>query len=163
MPSVMNPFAGLQQGPTAAGTQDAADMDTTLAQTLQLMSGVGRDKEGVDADTAEAMGEEVMKKMMSEFEKMGEKVHCQPTACQARTPTPLSHLPLHCHQEDFQTIVDGMMKQLLSKDVMYMPMKQICDAVCRCRTHTHATHNANSSNGNLTCLHWGVANSSQSG
>lgn len=108
MPSVMNPFAGLQQGPTAAGTQDAADMDTTLAQTLQLMSGVGRDKEGVDADTAEAMGEEVMKKMMSEFEKMGEKVHCQPTACQARTSTPISlalalppgGLSNHCRRHD---------------------------------------------------------------
>ena len=32
-------------------------------------------------------------------------------------------------QEDFNGIVDNMMKQLLSKDVMYVPMKQICEKV----------------------------------
>lgn len=39
----------------------------------------------------------------------------------------------HAHtvrrQEDFQSVIDNMMKQLLSKDIMYMPMKQICDKV----------------------------------
>jgi hypothetical protein len=32
-------------------------------------------------------------------------------------------------QSDFQDLVDGMMQQLLSKDVMYDPMKQICERV----------------------------------
>lgn len=36
-----------------------------------------------------------------------------------------------CAQEDFQSVIDNMMKQLLSKDIMYMPMKQICDKVRR--------------------------------
>ena len=48
------------------------------------------------------MGEDMMQKMMQEFEKLGEK-------------------------EDFQQVVDGMMRQLLSKEVMYDPMKQITE------------------------------------
>lgn len=32
-------------------------------------------------------------------------------------------------QNDFQDLVDGMMQQLLSKDIMYEPMKQICERV----------------------------------
>ena len=40
--------------------------------------------------------------MMAQFEKLGEK-------------------------EDFQNVIDGMMRQLMSKDVMYQPVKQICD------------------------------------
>lgn len=34
-------------------------------------------------------------------------------------------------QSDFQDLVDGMMQQLLSKDVMYDPMLQICERVSR--------------------------------
>ena len=45
-----------------------------------------------------------MKKMMEDFEKMGEK-------------------------QDFNSVIDGMMKQLLSKDVMYTPMTMICEKV----------------------------------
>lgn len=41
---------------------------------------------------------------MSEFEKMGQK-------------------------EDFQGVIDNMMRQLLSKDVMYTPIKEICEKV----------------------------------
>jgi hypothetical protein len=43
-----------------------------------------------------------MKSMMEEFERLGQK-------------------------EDFDDVVEGMTKQLLSKDIMYEPMKQICD------------------------------------
>ena len=49
----------------------------------QLLAGASRDKEGVDPATAEAMGEEVMKKMMSQFEAMGEKVRQCVRACVA--------------------------------------------------------------------------------
>lgn len=55
------------------------------------------------ADT-ESMAEEVMKKMMEEFSTMG-------------------------HKDDFNSTIEGMMKQLLAKDVMYIPMKQICEKV----------------------------------
>ena len=43
-----------------------------------------------------------MTNMIGEFEKLGEK-------------------------EDFNTVVDGMMRQLLDKELMYVPMKQVCD------------------------------------
>ena len=41
-----------------------------------------------------------MNNMIAEFERLGEK-------------------------EDFQVAIDGMMRQLLSKDLMYEPMKQV--------------------------------------
>eukprot|EP00588_Corethron_pennatum_P010359 CAMPEP_0194266296 /NCGR_PEP_ID=MMETSP0169-20130528/1251_1 /TAXON_ID=218684 /ORGANISM="Corethron pennatum, Strain L29A3" /LENGTH=315 /DNA_ID=CAMNT_0039006947 /DNA_START=93 /DNA_END=1037 /DNA_ORIENTATION=+ len=47
-------------------------------------------------------GEELMESFMQEFEKMGEK-------------------------EDFDGVVDGMMNQLLAKDLMYEPMKQVTE------------------------------------
>jgi hypothetical protein len=50
------------------------------------------------------MAEEVMKKMMDEFSAMG-------------------------HKDDFNASIENMMKQLLAKDVMYTPMKQICEKV----------------------------------
>jgi hypothetical protein len=30
-------------------------------------------------------------------------------------------------KDDFESFMGGMMKQLLSKDVMYTPLKQVCD------------------------------------
>ena len=52
-----------------------------------------------------------MKKMMEEFSTMG-------------------------HKDDFNSTIEGMMKQLLAKDVMYIPMKQICEKVwAHCVSH----------------------------
>lgn len=42
-------------------------------------------------------------------------------------------------QEDFQSVIDNMMKQLLSKDIMYLPMKQICEKVCALRVLDNCT------------------------
>lgn len=78
------------------------DVDVGVARTLQGMARAAEDMEGVEAAKAEEMGEDMMQDMMKEFEKMGEK-------------------------KDFAGIVDGMMQQLLSKEVMYEPMKQICE------------------------------------
>jgi hypothetical protein len=50
------------------------------------------------------MSEDVINRMMEEFEQMGRK-------------------------EDFNSSLEGMMKQLLAKDLMYLPMKQICEKV----------------------------------
>jgi len=58
--------------------------------------------EGADAGQAEQMGEEIMQQMMKQFEQMGNK-------------------------EDFQQVIDGMMNQMLSKEVMYTPFKQVCE------------------------------------
>ena len=87
-----DPFAALHQG--------GNPMDKSVASTLKMMSEASSDMEGMDTASAEQMGEDIMKKMMGEFEKLGEK-------------------------QDFQEIIDGMMRQLLSKEVMYEPMKEI--------------------------------------
>ena len=87
-----DPFAALHQGGNPMGK--------SVASTLKMMSEASSDMEGMDTGSAEQMGEDIMKKMMGEFEKLGEK-------------------------QDFQEIIDGMMRQLLSKEVMYEPMKEI--------------------------------------
>ncbi|KAE8906291.1 hypothetical protein PF005_g19963 [Phytophthora fragariae] len=78
------------------------DVNAGVAKTLQNMAKAAEDMEGVGTAQVEAMGEYMMAEMMKKFEEMGEK-------------------------NDFQDMVDGMMQQLLSKDVMYDPMKQICE------------------------------------
>uniref|UniRef100_A0A7S1CAN0 Peroxin-19 n=1 Tax=Bicosoecida sp. CB-2014 TaxID=1486930 RepID=A0A7S1CAN0_9STRA len=98
---VLNPFAAA----AAAGGLGAPPpnaVDKSVAQTLEMMSGMAQTNEGIDPAATEAMGEDVMKSMMEQFERMGEK-------------------------EDFQSIVDNMMRQMLSKEIMYVPMKQIAE------------------------------------
>ncbi|RLN67758.1 hypothetical protein BBJ28_00015516 [Nothophytophthora sp. Chile5] len=80
------------------------DVNAGVAKTLQNMAKAAEDMEGMGTAQVENMGEEMMSEMMKKFEEMGEK-------------------------SDFQDLVDGMMQQLLSKDVMYDPMKQICERV----------------------------------
>merc|ERR1719198_212318 len=58
--------------------------------------------EGMSSTQVEGFGEEMMNNMMAEFEKLGEK-------------------------EDFNQVVDGMMRQLLSKELMYEPVKSVCE------------------------------------
>ncbi|KAF1328761.1 Peroxin 19-1, partial [Globisporangium splendens] len=81
---------------------DDDDVSIGVAKTLQNMAKAAEDMEGMESAKLEEMGEEMMEEMMKKFESMGEK-------------------------SDFQDLVDGMMQQLLSKDVMYDPMKQICE------------------------------------
>jgi peroxin-19 len=93
--NMMNPLAG-------KSTPASDLLDADIVKTLQNLSEGSKGMEGMDPVAAEAMGEEVMKKIMEDFEKMGEK-------------------------EDFQKVIDGMMHQLLSKDVMFTPMSLICE------------------------------------
>ncbi|KAL7687299.1 putative pex19 protein [Plasmopara halstedii] len=81
---------------------ESDDVHVGVAKTLQNMAKVAEEMEGVGTAQVEAMGENMMAEMMKKFEEMGDK-------------------------SDFQELVDGMMQQLLSKDVMYDPMKQICE------------------------------------
>eukprot|EP00753_Platysulcus_tardus_P010764 PLAT3031.1.p1 GENE.PLAT3031.1~~PLAT3031.1.p1 ORF type:complete len:309 (+),score=119.32 PLAT3031.1:44-928(+) len=85
-----------------AGSSHDVETDSSLAATLQMLAEATKSMEGMDASAGEQAGEEIMRKMMGEFEKMGEK-------------------------GDFSSTMDGMMEQLLSKDVMYLPLKQICE------------------------------------
>ncbi|KAF0685728.1 Aste57867_22427 [Aphanomyces stellatus] len=106
----MNPETGSGNGESLESllgslktkTDTPVDVDVGVARTLESMAKAAEDMEGMDTNKAEEMGEEMMQEMMKQFEQMGEK-------------------------NDFQGLVDGMMQQLLSKDVMYDPMKQICE------------------------------------
>jgi peroxin-19 len=85
---------------TKEGDEDK-DVDRTVAKLLNDMGQAGATFEGMEADKVESMGGDLMESMMSEFTKLGEK-------------------------EDYNQIIDGMMRQLLSRELMYDPMKQVC-------------------------------------
>ena len=57
--------------------------------------------EGIDPSQFEKFSEEMMSSLMSDFEKMGNK-------------------------NDSNIVVDNVMKQLLDKDLMYEPMREVC-------------------------------------
>ena len=80
----------------------ASEVDRSVAQTLEMLATNAKDMEGLNSAQVEGYGEEMMTNMIAEFEKLGEK-------------------------EDFSQVVDGMMRQLLSKELMYEPMKQVCE------------------------------------
>ena len=80
--------------------KDTTEADRTVNKLLNDLGKTSADYEGMETAQVESMGEDVMNQMMGEFEKMGEK-------------------------EDYQEVVDGMMRQLLSRELMYDPMKQV--------------------------------------
>lgn len=83
---------------THSGAAGAEAIASTLGMLGRLTDGTG---EGADAAAAtEGLSDALMGKMMAEFEEMGGK-------------------------EDFAAVTDNMMRQLLSKDIMYVPMKSI--------------------------------------
>lgn len=99
-PDGTNPFNGSGVGANVLG-----EMDTDIAKTMQSLSEITTKHTpsmGLEAAAMEGAGEEVMKQMMADFEKMAEK-------------------------KDFGGLMDGLMKQLMSKDIMYEPVKAICD------------------------------------
>jgi hypothetical protein len=65
---VMNPLGGSNKP-----GDPSSFIDADIAKTLQSLAEGGKGMEGMDPSAAEAMGEEVMKKIMEDFEKMGEK------------------------------------------------------------------------------------------
>ena len=57
---------------------------------------------GFEAGKMEEAGERMMEDMISQFEALGDK-------------------------EDYNEVIDGVMRQLLSRDLMYEPMRNICE------------------------------------
>lgn len=83
------------------GGEGDLPMDESLASTLQMLAKMSM-VPGMEPEAAEAMGEEVLKRMADEFGKMGTK-------------------------DDVGPSIDNMMRQLLSKDIMYIPLQQTCE------------------------------------
>lgn len=86
-----------------------ADVDRAVQRLLSDMAKAGSDDDDAIPDldalmnggNMEAMGEEMMESMMKELSAFG--------------------------ASGADDVVDGMMRQLLSKELMYEPMKQVCD------------------------------------
>eukprot|EP01042_Synura_sphagnicola_P003965 gene3965-4978_t len=76
--------------------------DRQVAATLQMLGSSQQGMIGMEASRIEEAGENMMQDMMAQFEALGEK-------------------------EDYHEVIDGVMRQLLSRDLMYDPIKQVCD------------------------------------
>jgi signal recognition particle GTPase len=81
---------------------DGDTADREVAATLKMIADAQKGMEGFEASKLEEVGETMMEDMMQQFEALGEK-------------------------EDYNEVIDGVMRQLLSKDLMYEPTKQICN------------------------------------
>ena len=80
-------------------------IDETLSKLLKGLASQSAEDDGDDIPDMDKlqMGEDIMEQMMNDFSKMTS------------------------NKGDFDDIVDGMMKQLLAKELMYEPMKNVCD------------------------------------
>lgn len=76
--------------------------DREVVQTLQMIGSAQGDMKGMEAGKMEEAGESMMESMMAQYEQLAEK-------------------------EDYNEVIDGVMRQLLSKDLMYEPTSQICE------------------------------------
>eukprot|EP01084_Bolivina_argentea_P186904 322064_1 len=85
------------------GRKGETDVDKCVARTLACMSKEVEGVKGEHVSTAQNAGEDVMEAMMTEFEKLGQK-------------------------DDFNEIFDDIMEQLLSRDLMYEPLKELYKA-----------------------------------
>lgn len=96
---------GLKPNLMPSGLDDAAGIeavDTSVAETAKLVGAAQHGMESFEAGKMEEVGESMMEEMMAQFEALGEK-------------------------EDYNEVVDGIMKQLLSKELMYEPSRQVCE------------------------------------
>nr|CCA17672.1 conserved hypothetical protein [Albugo laibachii Nc14] len=87
-------------GPSDA--EPGLDVESKVAETLKNMAKAAEEAGGLESTDVDQMGEEMMKEMLEGLGEMGDK-------------------------GNFQDLVDNMMQQLLNKEVMYDPIKQICD------------------------------------
>lgn len=81
----------LPRGPDNGPGIAAADVEVT--RTLKMLADAQRGMAGFEAGRMEEAGEGMMEDMMAQFEALGEK-------------------------EDYNEVIDGVMRQLLSKDLM---------------------------------------------
>mmetsp|Transcript_18524 Transcript_18524/g.34602 ORF Transcript_18524/g.34602 Transcript_18524/m.34602 type:complete len:334 (+) Transcript_18524:209-1210(+) len=89
--------------PTDPNDPDAINKaDRQIAGTLQMLGGAQKGMEGFEASKLEDAGETMMEDMMAQFEALGEK-------------------------EDYKEAIDNVMKQLLSRELMYDPCTQVCE------------------------------------
>ena len=82
--------------------QEGKDMNFVIAKSLESMSKIPKDMPGVEVGAMEQTGEDIMTTMMAEFERFGEK-------------------------KDYMDFIENNLRQLLSKHIMFEPIKKICE------------------------------------
>ena len=88
----------LPQGPDdKAGIQST---DREVAETLAQLAKAQNGMQGMETGKMEDVGETMMEDMMAQFQALGDK-------------------------EDYHDVIDGVMRQLLAKDLMYDPIRQV--------------------------------------
>jgi peroxin-19 len=78
-------------------TSSPSSSSSSTNDNIPMMMGM----EGIDPSQIEQFSTNIMSSIMSEFDKMGSK-------------------------QDTDTVIDSVMKQLLNKELMYEPMKEVC-------------------------------------
>jgi len=91
------------EGTGQSGGENALEEEELKKMLANLGLAGAEGGDGAANVDAEKLSEEVMKSMMSEFQKMGEN-----------------------NSDEFENMMKGMMAQLISKDVMYPPLQAIC-------------------------------------
>lgn len=119
MKSLFNNMGGDVTSSSSNSNAASADLQESISKILSGMQSMPSgeadnndyDDNIPDMDDAQTpqMGEDIMEQMMHEFAKMGGADGGMN------------------NNNNFNSIVDGMMKQLLAKDLMYEPMKSVCD------------------------------------
>mmetsp|Transcript_5603 Transcript_5603/g.5795 ORF Transcript_5603/g.5795 Transcript_5603/m.5795 type:complete len:320 (-) Transcript_5603:18-977(-) len=87
--------------PSDSSEPEIMNADREMMGTLHMLGAAQEGMEGMEASRLEDTGETMMQDMMGQFEALGEK-------------------------EDYNEVIDGVMRQLLSRDLMYEPVKQVC-------------------------------------
>lgn len=96
-----NPLLAAMRAAGAAGGEGGGAGDEQTAKLLQMLAQSSGAAEGTEPQLDD-FAENLMGQVAQEFESMAGK-------------------------DDFESFMGGMMKQLLSRDVMYTPLKQVCD------------------------------------
>ena len=97
---------------------DIERADRQVAGTLQMLGGAQKGMEGFEAGKMEEAGENMMEDMMAQFESLGEKEDYKEVRDNVISIFDLKLL--------FSQAIDNVMKQLLSRDLMYEPCTQVC-------------------------------------
>ena len=82
--------------------EEGVTAERVREETFRFMEEMNGQVGGIDPDLIEEGGESLMTEMLTELEKMGNK-------------------------EDYEGVVDGIMRQLLSKEIMHEPIKQVVE------------------------------------
>jgi hypothetical protein len=102
--------------------------DPDIGGALRMIAGTQEDlgMRGMDPSAVESEGEETMRRMIEEFEGLGERADYDEVSVVTETRVIFIHYDSCIVSPVVLKVIDNMMRQLLAKDVMYDPIVKIC-------------------------------------